>query len=317
MMHRIAFVVFDGYTLLDLTGPLEVFGLAGRFGAPYDTSIVSPFGGSVASSSPLVSTETASAEDVGSIDTVIVVGAEHLPAGPIDPALLGAVSRLARRAARVASVCTGAFVLAELGVLDDRRATTHWRHAPTLARRFPRIHVDPDVIHARDGRIVTSAGITAGLDMALSLVETDRGARVAREIARELVVPLRRDGGQAQFASSATDRTVDGSPLRRVMDNVQADLAAPHSVATMAAIASVSERHLSRMFLAELGTTPARWVERTRLERATDLLLDGDLGVTTVAHASGFGSDETMRRAFARHLGTTPTEYRRRFSTSG
>jgi transcriptional regulator GlxA family with amidase domain len=215
----------------------------------------------------------------------------------------------------VASVCTGAFVLAEAGLLDGRRATTHWRRAADLARRFPRVRVEPDAIHVRDGRYVTSAGISAGIDLALALVEDDHGAGVAREVARELVVFLQRPGGQSQFSTALATPPARGDLLRTLVAAVLADPAADHSLPAMAAAAAVSPRHLARLFRAELGTTPARWVERVRLDRAQQLLLDGH-SVTSAAELSGLGSDETLRRAFARHLGTTPTHYRRRFATT-
>lgn len=222
---------------------------------------------------------------------------------------------VAARAARVASVCTGAFVLAELGLLDGRRATTHWRHADTFARRHPNVDVDADAIHVRDGRFVTSAGISAGIDLTLSLVEDDHGAESARRIARKLVVFLRRPGGQAQFASATVPSEPSGL-LRTVIESVLIDPSADHGLPEMARTAAVSTRHLTRLFRTELGTTPARWVEEVRLGRAQQFLLDGH-SVTATARRSGFGSDETLRRIFLRHLGVTPTDYRRHFATTG
>jgi transcriptional regulator GlxA family with amidase domain len=251
----------------------------------------------------------------GAFDTVVVAGGDRLAEQPIEQDLPAAVRALAAGAPRVASVCTGAFVLAEAGLLDGRRATTHWRRAADLARRFPRVRVEPDAIHVRDGRYVTSAGISAGIDLALALVEDDHGAGVAREVARELVVFLQRPGGQSQFSTALATPPARGDLLRTLVAAVLADPAADHSLPAMAAAAAVSPRHLARLFRAELGTTPARWVERVRLDRAQQLLLDGH-SVTSAAELSGLGSDETLRRAFARHLGTTPTHYRRRFATT-
>jgi len=234
---------------------------------------------------------------------------------PPDGDLLAAAALLAGRAQRVASVCSGAFVLAELGLLDGRRATTHWRHAETFARRYPRVKVEPDALHIRDGRYLTSAGISAGIDLALALVEDDHGADAAREAARELVVFMQRPGGQSQFSTALQTPPARGDLLGRLIASVLADPAADHSLPAMAASAAVSTRHLTRLFQTELNTTPARWVERVRLDRAQQLLLDGH-SVTVAARRSGLGSDETLRRAFARHLATTPTEYRRRFATT-
>ncbi|MEU1285913.1 helix-turn-helix domain-containing protein [Kitasatospora sp. NPDC005856] len=316
MRRRVAFLVFDGVTLLDASGPLEVFHQAGRLGHPYESVLVSPGGGTVTASNGVSLAGTAAPQDTGGLlDTVIVAGADLLVSeGPAEP-LLAAAGSLAVRSRRVASVCSGAFVLAALGLLDGRRATTHWRHAPALALRHPRVRVEPDALHVQDGRYHTSAGISAGIDLALALVEHDHGAEAARAIARELVVFMQRPGGQSQFSAALATPPARSELLRTLTDAVLADPAADHSLPAMAAGAAVSTRHLTRLFQAELHTTPARWVESVRLDRARQLLLDGH-SVTAAAQHSGLGSDETLRRAFARHLGTTPTEYRSRFTTT-
>ncbi|MFJ3779473.1 GlxA family transcriptional regulator [Streptomyces sp. NPDC090075] len=316
MTHRVGFVVFEGVTMLDVSGPSEVLHQAGRLAAPYELVLVSPTGGTVTTSAGPALTGTVRAADAGPVDTVLVAGGDRLAERPIEDGLLAAARDLTEGARRVASVCTGAFVLGELGLLDGRRATTHWRHAAVFARRYPRVRVEPDAIHVRDGRYVTSAGISAGIDLALALVEDDHGADVARDIARELVVFLQRPGGQSQFSTAVTTPPARTEPLRTLIASVLADPAADHSLPALAASAAVSTRHLTRLFTAELGTTPARWVERVRLDRAQQLLLEGH-SVTAAARHSGLGTDETLRRAFARHLGTTPTHYRRRFATTG
>ncbi|UPO76369.1 GlxA family transcriptional regulator [Arthrobacter sp. Helios] len=315
MTQRVGFIVFDGMTMLDLSGPGEVLHQARRAGLPYTPVLVSPHGGTVTASSGLAVGGTTAVAEAGALDTVIVVGADRLTEPVLDEDLLAAVRTVAGRAERVASVCTGAFVLAELGLLDGRRATTHWRHTQTLASRYPRVRVQPDVIHVRDGRYVTSAGITAGIDLALSLVEDDYGAEAARGIARELVVFMQRPGGQSQFSADRDMPRVRSSVLQAVTAAVQADPAGEHTLPSMSAAAAVSARHLTRLFQAELGTTPARWVERVRLGLAQELVLEGH-SITKAAQQSGFGSDETLRRAFGRHLGITPTEYRTRFATT-
>ncbi|SDX63899.1 Transcriptional regulator GlxA family, contains an amidase domain and an AraC-type DNA-binding HTH domain [Saccharopolyspora shandongensis] len=315
MTHRVAVVVFDGVTMLDVSGPSEVLHQAGRLGHPYELVLVSPRGAQVATSAGLGLAGTVAAADAGAVDTVVVAGGDRLAEQRPEDDLLAAVRTLAAQAKRVASVCTGAFALAELGLLDGRRATTHWRHAEALARRYPRVRVEPDAIHIRDGRYVTSAGISAGIDLTLALVEDDHGAGVARDIAREMVVFLQRPGGQSQFSTALATPPARSDVLRSVIASVVADPAADHSLPAMAVAAAVSTRHLTRLFSAELGTTPARWVERVRLDRAQQLLLDGH-SVTSAARHSGLGTDESLRRAFARHLGTTPTHYRRRFATT-
>ncbi|MGW6794509.1 GlxA family transcriptional regulator [Streptomyces chartreusis] len=315
MTHRVALLVFDGVTLLDASGPLEVLHQAGRLGHPYAPVLASPYGGDVTTSSGVALARTVAAAEVGPVDTLVVAGADALAERPPGEDLLTAAAVLAGRAERVASVCSGAFVLAELGLLDGRRATTHWRHAKTLARRHPRVRVEPDALHVRDGRYLTSAGISAGIDLTLALVEDDHGADVAREAARELVVFMQRPGGQSQFSTALATPPARSDLLASLTASVLADPGADHGLAAMAASAAVSTRHLARLFRNELDTTPARWVERVRLDRAQQLLLDGH-SVTSAARHSGLGSDETLRRAFARHLGTTPTEYRRRFATT-
>lgn len=312
---RIGLLVFDGMTMLDASGPAEVFNLADPTRQHYEVIYVSPAGGPVVSSSGLELSRTLAAATVGDIDTLLVVGGPSLPDDGLPPNLLEAVKDLTAGARRVASVCTGAFVLAELGYLDGRRATTHWRHAHTLAARYPLIKVEEDVIHVRDGRYLTSAGISAGIDLALAMVEDDLGVQTARETARELVMFMQRPGGQTQFSTALSTPPVQNGLLRALMDSVLADPADAHTVASMAAAAGVSVRHLNRMFRAEAGTTPARWLERVRVDAARSLILDGHR-MTLVAQLSGFGSDETLRRAFARQLDTTPTSFRDRFTTT-
>ncbi|MFJ2564395.1 GlxA family transcriptional regulator [Streptomyces sp. NPDC088770] len=315
MTHRVGFIVFEGVTMLDVSGPSEVLHQAGRLAPGYELVLVSPRGGTVTTSAGPALSGTVRAAEAGPVDTVVVAGGDRLARQPVEEELLASVRVLTERARRVASVCTGAFVLAELGLLDGRRATTHWRHAATLARRYPRVRVEPDAMHIRDGRYVTSAGISAGIDLTLALVEDDHGADVARNVARELVVFMQRPGGQSQFSTAITTPPPRGDLLRPLIASVLSDPAADHSLPAMAASAAVSPRHLARLFRAELGTTPARWVERVRLDRAQQLLLEGH-SVTSAARHSGLGSDETLRRAFARHLGTTPSQYRKRFATT-
>lgn len=310
-MIDVGFVVFPGVTLLDVSGPAEVFCGAGD---RYRVTYISHSGGDVPTSSGMVMAATVAAAGVRRLDTLIVPGSEALAEGPPDAELLEAVAALVPRSRRVASVCTGAFVLAHLGLLDGRRATTHWRQADELARRYPAVQVDPDTIHVRDGRFFSSAGITAGIDLALALVEDDLGSETARDIARELVVFLHRPGGQSQFSTAVAGRSSDHPLLAPVIREVRADPAG-HTVASMATRAALSARHLHRLFVAELGLTPARWLEGVRLDHASRFILQGR-SVTRSAELSGFGSDESLRRAFARHFGTTPSEYRARFATS-
>lgn len=315
MRHRIGMLVFDGMTLLDASGPAEVFHLADPSRSYYELTFISAEGGSVTSSSGLVLADTIAVSEAGSCDTVLVTGGETLVTLQQDPRLMAAAETLSAPAHRVASVCTGAFVLAALGCLDGRRATTHWRHAHQLAQWYPRIVVEPDLIHVRDGRFLTSAGVTAGIDLALTLVEDDLGVEVARNVARELVMFMQRPGGQSQFSTALSHPPATNGLLRAAMEAIVADPAGENTARSMAAAVGVSVRHLNRIFHAEIGTSPARWLEQIRVDVARTLILDGH-PIALVAQLSGLGTDETLRRAFARQLGTTPTALRERFSTT-
>src|SRR5207302_7367694 len=220
-----------------------------------------------------------------------------------------------RTARRTAAVCTGAFLLARAGLLEGRRATTHWSAAAELARRYPEVRVDAEPIFLRDGDVWTSAGVTAGMDLALALVEEDLDRDAALAIARHLVLFLRRPGNQSQFSATLAAQQPDREPLREVQRMVVENISQAHTVEAMAARANMSPRHFARAFRAETGVTPARYVERVRLEAARRSLEDTAEPVSAVAAACGFGTAETMRRSFLRALGVGPAEYRRRFRT--
>ncbi len=297
--------------LLDLAGPVQVLNSADG----YRVRLASLDGRAVRSDTGVVLNVDCALSDVdGPVDTVVVPGPPPGLPDRFPSALIAGISRLAGAARRVASVCTGAFLLGEAGLLDGRQATTHWSMCAELAARFPDVAVRPNAIFVRDGRVVTSAGVTAGIDMALALVEEDLGAGVARNIARHLVVFLQRPGGQSQFSTWGDVPAPRSPTLRTVLDTVAAEPAADHSLAGMAARAMVSERHLTRLFRRELGITPGQYVNRVRVEAARTLLESSDVGVEVVARRCGWGSDETMRRVFLQVLGTTPTEYRHRFT---
>ncbi|CAM5228827.1 Helix-turn-helix domain-containing protein OS=Streptomyces tendae OX=1932 GN=GUR47_06120 PE=4 SV=1 [Streptomyces tendae] len=312
--HRVGVLVFDGMKLLDLSGPAEVFSEANRFGADYRISIVSADGSPVSSSIGMrVPADTDA--PAAAFDTLVVVGGDALPGSPVSPALATAAKVLADRAGRVASVCTGAFVLGAAGLLEGRRATTHWQHTAALARRCPTTRVEPDALFVKDGTTYTSAGVTAGIDLALALLEEDHGPALAREVARSLVVYMQRAGGQSQFSASLQGPAPRTPVLRLVQEAVQSDPTADHGLAALAARVRVSPRHLTRMFRAELDTTPAKYVELVRFDLAK-ALLDAGLNATEAATRSGFPSYESLRRAFARHLGLSPIRYQQRFATT-
>lgn len=318
--HRVALLVYPGFQSIDVAGPYEVF--AGANGAVgrrvYDLSVVAAEPGPVRSESGLtVSADRAMSEvRAGQVDTLVVVGGNGVFDARADDSLIAWVRRIAVRAERVASVCSGTFVLAEAGLLDGRTVTTHWRRAHRLQDEYPAVRVDADPIHIRDGRVWTSAGVTAGIDLALAMVEEDHGAAAAQGVARMLVMFLRRPGGQSQFATGVwADATTD-RPVRRVVDHVHEHPDADLSVPALARVAVMSERHFLRVFAREIGCTPAAYVERVRVEAARHLLETTDDGVEPVATRCGFGTAETMRRAFVRRLGVAPSDYRQRFAMS-
>jgi transcriptional regulator GlxA family with amidase domain len=311
----VVIVVFDGVKLLDAAGPAEVFAEANRFGAAYRLKIASVDGRDVTTSIGTRFAVTARIASIESADTFLVAGGDMLVGRPIDPALVDALKTVPIRTRRVASICTGSFILAQAGLLSGRRATTHWRHTGLLARAFPDVAVEPDAIFVRDENVFTSAGVSAGIDLALALVEDDYGADLVRDVARSLVVYLKRAGGQSQFSVLVEADPPRQSALRAVTDAIAANPAADHSVKTLAARASLSTRQLARLFQSELGTTPARYVEMVRIDAAR-AALDAGRTVTDTARMAGFGSAETLRRVFVNHLGVSPKAYRDRFRTT-
>ncbi|MGH3861785.1 GlxA family transcriptional regulator [Actinokineospora sp.] len=316
MAHRVVLVVFPGVQLLDVVGPAEVFaGAAELERDAYDLVVASPDGSAVRGASGLRLDVDAALADVDHADTLVIAGGEEY-AQACAPPVVTQVRRLAETAARVCSVCTGAFVLGATGLLDGRRATTHWAMAGRLRSAFPAVVVEPDRIFVRDGSVYTSAGVTAGMDLALALVESDHGAETARTVARWLVLFLQRPGGQSQFSTRLDYAVASASPLRPVCDEITADPAADHRVPRLARRAGMSERHLGRLFAEQLGTTPARFVERIRVEAARGLLEADSTTVAAVSARTGFGSPETLRRAFVRVLGVGPDDYRARFRTA-
>jgi transcriptional regulator GlxA family with amidase domain len=320
--REITIVVYEGVQSLDVTGPLEVFAGArqliertGGCDRGYDVRVLSGDGEPVRTSSGLaVLPHGELPRAPRRIDTLIVPGGEGRAAAVRDTALIAWIARAARVARRTASVCTGAFLLAQAGLLDGRRVTTHWAAARELQQRYPQVQVDPDPIFVRDGSVWTSAGVSAGIDLALALVEQDVGRDAALTIARHLVLFVHRPGNQSQFSATLAAQRAGREPLREVQRAVLEDVAGDHSVQAMAARAHMSARHFARTFRAETGVTPARHVERVRLEAARRRLEDSADPLALIARDCGFPSAEVMRRVFQRALHVGPTEYRRRFS---
>lgn len=315
---RIVIVGFPSAQILDITGPLEVFSSASRFLPipPYATEIVSADGGSVPSSSGLAF-DTAPIEGVlGPIDTLVVSGGRDMEAAAADEKLVVNIRRLAGLSRRVTSVCSGAFLLAAAGLLDGRHATTHWAECGLLESAYPTVSVEPDSIYVQDGNVWTSAGVTAGIDLALALVADDHGRQAAAVVARRLVVYLRRSGGQTQFSALLAAQSANEQPIRDLLewlpDHVTEDLSIP----SMSARAHLSERQFSRLFKSEVGATPAEYVEAVRLETACRLLETTLTPVDQIARAAGFGTPETMNRVFRRRLNTTPGDHRHHFGAA-
>jgi transcriptional regulator GlxA family with amidase domain len=319
--RSVVFVAFDGVQALDLVGPLEVFAAAtevlaatGDHGPGYTTRVVSGDGAPVRSTSGLaMSVDGALTAERGTIDTLVITGGRGVHEAAKDRRIVDSVIKASGRSRRTTSVCTGAFLLAATGLLDGKRVTTHWASCGELAARYPAVDVHADPIYIHDGDVWTSAGVTAGMDLALALVEADLGRKVALTVARWLVLFVKRPGSQAQFSAQLANQVADREPLRDlqhwIADNPGSDL----SVSALAGRVSMSPRHLARTFRRSTGQTPARFVERVRLETARRRLEESGDAVEAIAAACGFGTAETMRRTFVRVLGTAPSEYRKRF----
>lgn len=307
MSRALALVIFPGFQLLDAAGPIAAFEIAERYRpGSYDLAVLAPGGGQVASSSGVRFAAERLAD--GPFDTIMISGGDGTRA-------IEALSRIVRwlkvtSARRRTSVCSGAYVLAEAGLLDGRRATTHWSRTEDFARRYPKVKLDADRIFIRDGDIWTSAGITAGIDLALALIEDDLGAEVARRVAQQLVVHQRRPGGQSQF-SALVELGGRSGRFADLMDWMRGHLGEALTVERLAAQAAMSPRNFARAFTAETGTTPAKAVERLRLEAARTAVETGHAPIDRVAEAAGFGDAERMRRAFLRAFGQPPQALRR------
>ena len=306
---------FPGAQVLDVTGPAEVFSMADRLKGTnaYDVRVVAPGGRPFHTSGAVTINPDAALPGRGPIDTLVVAGGGGVQQAVSDPRLIGWVRSAATRSRRIASVCNGAFLLAEAGLLEGRRATTHWAAGEELQKRYPEIQVDTDPIFVRDGNLYTSAGVTAGMDLALALVEEDLGRATALEVARWLVLFVKRPGGQSQFSAQLSSQLAERHPLRELQAHIVEHPAGDLSVPALAGRACMSERNFARAFRREVGMTPAAYVEAVRVDRARMLLEASDEPVEAVAHDCGFGTVETMRRAFARRVHVSPSDYRGRF----
>ena len=317
--RRVAVVAYPDVQMLDVTGPLEVFAAASRLARrpAYAVEVLAAGAGPVATQSGVRLVADRAWRTVRrGIDTLLVAGGQGTAAAIQDRALVAWLRRIAPRVRRLGSVCSGTFLLAEAGLLDGRRATTHWSACDRLAARYPAIRVESDPIFVRDGNVYSSAGVTAGIDLALALVEEDHGRELALRTARQLVVFLKRPGGQSQFSAQLAAQSAEREPLRELQAWITDHPAADCSVRALARRVAMSPRNFARVFLREVGVTPARFVETARIEAARRRLEESADGVEGVAARAGFGTAESMRRAFLRTLGVPPSAYRGRFRTA-
>ncbi|MFF3742593.1 GlxA family transcriptional regulator [Streptomyces kronopolitis] len=313
--REVLVILFDGVQALDVCGPVEVFhGASPEEPAAYRIRTATLDGAPVRTTSGLTLVPDLTLDEAAVPHTLLVPGGQGTRAP--DPRLIDWLRGNAHRARRKVSVCSGALLLAEAGLLDGRRATTHWMLCDTLARRYSAVRVEPEPIYVRDGDVATSAGVTAGIDLALALVEEDLGRDLALAVARQLVVFLRRPGNQTQFSAQLAVQLADRRPLRDLQQWITEHPAADLSVEALADRAGLSPRHFARAFRDEVGMPPGRYVDRVRLEAARRRLEDTADGIAQVSRHCGYGTPEAMRRAFLRALDTSPAEYRRRFRPS-
>ncbi len=318
--RRIDIVVYPGFKALEAIGPMSVFEYANlhllqqRQEQAYAIHVVSTCVGPVPSDMPmqLQSVAVVSEEDLP--NTAIIVGARHIqPALEANPMLVDWIAAVAPRIGRLVGLCSGSFFMAQAGVLDGLPTTTHWNHATALQQRFPKVKVEADAIYLRNGHLWTSAGVTAGIDLALALVEEDHGLGLALSVARDLVVYLKRPGGQSQYSLHLASQNTSHPGIREAQDWILRYLSQPLNMSELAERAAMSERNFRRVFAREVGSSPLKFVERARLDAARRLLEDGDLSLKSVAARVGFSSEQPLRKLFVGHLGLSPKEYRERF----
>ena len=309
MTRKLGVLIFPGFQILDAAGPIAAFEIAARYvpGA-YDLRVMALEPGPVASSSHALM--MARPLDAEPLDTLVVAGGDGTRPAALCQRTTAWVAQASARARRTASVCSGAYILAQAGLLDGRRATTHWQRCPDFAKRYPKVKLEPDRIFVRDGDIWSSAGITAGIDLALALIAEDLGEEIARAVAQQLVVYHRRPGGQSQF-SALLEMGGQGGRFAALLDWMREHLTEPLGVERLADRAAMSPRHFARAFAAETGMTPAKAVERLRLETARERVENSADPIDQVAAATGFGDPERRRRAFLRAFGQPPQALRR------
>jgi transcriptional regulator GlxA family with amidase domain len=323
VMKKIVMLSVSPAAGVDVIGPLEAFGIAGRM--VKESSGRCSYESELVTNASDLALETSSGVKIlahkhysevrGKVDTLLISGGPGTR-GPRDPALLDWLRKMAKHTRRICSICTGAYLLADAGLLEGKRATTHWRYVESFARQHPGVLWDPNPIFVQDGSIYTSAGITAGMDLALALIEEDYGSALALDVARHMVIFLRRPGSQAQFSVSLAAQAAERKSLQELQAWIAENLAKDLSVEALADRAAMSARNFARVFASELGNTPARYVEQVRVEAARTLLASTDESVEQIASRCGFSSSELLRRCFARHFKVAPSQYRKHFHSS-
>jgi transcriptional regulator GlxA family with amidase domain len=316
-VQKVAIVVHEGVQALDVAGPIDVFAEANGFINPedrYETCLVAASRDPMRASNHMqIVADLSFEEAAGDFAIMLVAGGPGLPSAEPDPAMSEWLKSACRRSDLYGSVCTGAFALGHAGMLDGRVVTTHWQNAQRLAMLFPHANVEHDRIYVRDGDLVTSAGVTAGIDLTLSIVSERHGAAVALSVAKRLVVVAQRQGGQSQFSPFLTAPNNDNSPIARIQVYVMAHIGKRHTLDDLAAHVSMSTRNLSRLFVQETGITPHEFIERARIDTARRLLEGSAQPLKSVAFDCGFGTADRMRAVFAHRLGVTPAQYRMSF----
>jgi transcriptional regulator GlxA family with amidase domain len=319
-MPTVAIAIFPGVQALDVAGPVDVFSEANRFIAPadaYEVRLLSAQAAPLRASNGMMLVADATFDKArGPFDLALVAGGPELPDTTPDAPLLDWLANVAPRCGRYGSICTGAFALGHAGLLDDRNVTTHWQHAAQLAAQFPKARVDFDRIYLRDGQLVTSAGVTAGIDLSLALVAEDHGPHTALAVAKRLVVFAQRQGGQSQFSPYLTAPADDTSPVAKVQAHVMERIRESFTVKQLADVAGMSARNFARVFVQETGVTPHEFVERARVDAARKLLESSGAALKAIAYDCGFGTADRMRIVFAKRIGATPMQYRERFRSA-
>jgi transcriptional regulator GlxA family with amidase domain len=319
-MPTVAIAIFPGVQALDVAGPVDVFSEANRFIAPedaYEVRLLSAEAAPLRASNGMTLVADATFDTArGPFDLALVAGGPALPNVAPDTPLLKWLASVATQCGRYGSICTGAFALGHAGLLDDRNVTTHWQHAAQLAAQFPKARVDFDRIYLRDGQLVTSAGVTAGIDLSLALVAEDHGPHTALAVAKRLVVFAQRQGGQSQFSPYLTAPTDDTSPVAKVQAHVMEQIRESFSVKQLADVAGMSARNFARVFVQETGVTPHEFVERARVDAARKLLESSGAALKAIAYDCGFGTADRMRIVFTKRIGATPMQYRERFRSA-